>query len=81
MALFTGMQTVVAELTAAGLSRREVGAVLRLTPSAVKKRNNRARKRAAARLATQARYARALASNGGKPVRFKPFSLKGTDPV
>lgn len=82
--LLTDRQTAVAELRAAGLTRRETAARLGISPAAVKQRLNEARKRAVRKMAESAReparqealtrYAKALAS-GGKPVRIRPFSL------
>ena len=70
----TAKQQLVAELKAAGMTRAEIAAELGLTVNSVKVHLQRARRRAVAQQPALQRYRDAL-SRGGKPVKFKPFSL------
>jgi DNA-binding CsgD family transcriptional regulator len=74
----TPLQLRVAREWAAGKTRREIAALLGVTIQAVKKHLSRARKRAVARRPALERYAEAM-SQGGKPVRFRTFSLLPTE--
>jgi DNA-binding CsgD family transcriptional regulator len=76
--VLTPLQLRVAEERAAGKSRREIAAILGVSVQAVKKHLSRARKRAVAQRPALRRYARAM-SQGGKPVRFRTFSLLPTE--
>jgi DNA-binding CsgD family transcriptional regulator len=74
----TALQLRVAEERAAGRNRREIAAILGVSVQAIKKHLSRARKRAVSQQPALERYARAM-SKGGKPVRFRTFSLLPTE--
>lgn len=76
---FTRREQQVAELMAAGMTRREISSQLRISVHTVRCHAHNARKRAIKQQPALARYAAAMQQT--KKIRFKPFSLLTTDHI